>query len=206
MKIVLIRHGDATDAEGRAIGHCDLPLSASGGADIVALARHWAGPPPAAIWCSDLARAADSAALFAAALGGPTPIRDPRLRELCFGQIDGLRWDDPQVAENPAARAWLDDWQQLAPPGGETLAAVHTRLRAFRAELPTRGTQLVFSHATPLRLWLLDALGWPSSRLFELAIPTASASGLRRCSAGFEVSFAGQRKPDFRTFLTDPSE
>lgn len=206
MKIVLIRHGDADGAEGRAIGHIDLPLSAGGRADLLALAAHWSGPPPDAVWTSDLQRAHDSARLWSARLGAPEPRVDPRLRELSLGAIEGLRWEDPRVGEDPQVRAWLDDWTRLAPPGGETLADLAARLQDFRSRLPTRGTVVVFSHATPIRLWLSERLGWPPERLFDLELPTASASGLRQRSAGFEVSFIGQREPDFRTFLTDSSE
>ncbi|MCU0756652.1 MAG: histidine phosphatase family protein [Xanthomonadales bacterium] len=206
MKIVLIRHGDAEGAHGHAIGQTDLPLSLRGREDIAALAEHWPGPPPDAVWSSDLIRAVDSARLWCKRVGGPTPHIDPRLRELSLGDIEGLRWEDPRVSDDPQVRAWLDDWVHLAPPGGETLTALEARLQAFRATLPTAGTVVVFSHATPIRLWLGGVLGWPRTRLFELELPTASASALHRHSSGFEVSFAGQREPDFRAFLTDTSE
>lgn len=206
MKIVLIRHGDADGAHGRAIGQTDLPLSDSGRQDVERLAARWVGPPPATILSSDLHRALDSARVLAERIGGPAPVTDPRLRELSLGAIDGLCWDDPRVADDPAVRGWLEDWTQLAPPGGETLAEVHDRLDACRASLPDQGTVVIVSHATPIRLWLAECLDWPRSRLFEVELPTASASGLRRRSAGFEVSFAGQRDPDFRTFLTDAIE
>lgn len=206
MKIVLIRHGEAEGAVGRAIGHTDLPLSTAGRAAVATLADRWLGPPPTAIHCSDLARAAESARILAEHVGGPAPLADSRLRELSLGDIDGGRWDDPRLAEAPGVRAWLEDWTTLAPPGGETLLQVHERLAAFRAALPGAGTLVIVSHATPIRLWLADLLGWPWSRLFDLELPTASASGLRRRSAGFEVSFSGQREPDFRTFLTDAIE
>lgn len=206
MKIVLIRHGDADGAHARAIGQTDLPLSAAGRADLLALAERWCGPPPDAVWSSDLLRALDSARLWSERVGAPEPQIDPRLRELSLGSIEGLRWEDPRVSDDPQVRAWLDDWVQLAPPGGETLADLAQRLQDFRSTLPTYGTLVVFSHATPIRLWITELLGWPRSRLFDLELPTASASALRRHSAGFEVSFAGQREPDFRTFLTDTSE
>ncbi len=206
MKIVLIRHGDAEGAHGRAIGQTDLPLSTAGRADVADLADRWIGPPPLAIHTSDLARAAESAQILSQRLGGPAPEADSRLRELSLGEIDGGRWDDPRVAEAPTVRAWLQDWTTLAPPGGETLMQVRERLDAFRATLPTAGTVVIVSHATPIRLWLAELLDWPWSRLFDLELPTASASGLRRRSVGFEVSFAGQREPDFRPFLTDTSE
>lgn len=206
MKIVLIRHGDAEGAHGRAIGQTDLPLSTSGRADLLALVEQWSGPPPDVVWSSDLQRAVDSARLWSERLGAPEPQIDPRLRELSLGTIEGLRWEDPRVGDDPMVRAWLDDWTRLAPPGGETLVDLAARLQDFRRLLPTRGTVVVFSHATPIRLWLCEQLGWRHERLFELELPTASASGLRQRSAGFEVSFVGQREPDFRTFLTDSSE
>jgi broad specificity phosphatase PhoE len=206
VKIVLIRHGDAEGAEGRAIGQTDLPLSIRGREDIAALARKWSGAPPDAVWSSDLRRAVDSAALWSEHVGGPPPRIDPRLRELSLGVIDGLGWGDPRVVDDPRVRAWLEDWVHLAPPGGETLEALEERLQDFRATLPREGTVVVFSHATPIRWWIRGLLGWSPARLFDLELPTASASGLRRHSSGFEVSFVGQREPDFRAFLTDTSE
>ena len=129
-RLLLLRHGESTwNAEGRWQGWADPPLSEEGREAAEVAARWLAAGGIDAVACSDLRRAADTAAVIAAASGAATPYRDARLRERDMGCWSGLR--TPDIAERwPGV---LDAWQAGAldrPPGGESTASVLARARA----------------------------------------------------------------------------
>ena len=80
-RLVLVRHGETEwNAAGRLQGAIDVPLSERGRWQAQCVARRLREEPLAAVVASDLARAMQTAAPLAAALGLPvTP--EPRLRE-----------------------------------------------------------------------------------------------------------------------------
>ncbi len=73
---------------------------------------------------------------------------DPRLLELDFGAWEGLPWDD---VPRPALDAWAADPWRFAPPGGESGAALVSRVRAFHDALPP-GDHIVIAHGGPLKV------------------------------------------------------
>jgi len=83
-------HATSVDNQaGRASGHADVSLSEQGREEARSLARHYAAIPVDAVFCSDLRRAADTAALvFGACLGSDVSITpDTRLREFDYGAL-----------------------------------------------------------------------------------------------------------------------
>jgi probable phosphoglycerate mutase len=93
------------------------------------------------VWSSDLRRAVVTARL---AFGEPQ--RDPRLRELHFGILEGLPWQRLPAPHQEA----LDRFADLAPPGGETTEELRRRVAAFLDRLPS-GRHLVFTHGGVIR-------------------------------------------------------
>jgi alpha-ribazole phosphatase len=63
---------------------------------------------------------------------------DAALREMDFGAWDGQRWEAIGAA---ALDAWLADFAHHAPGGGESLAALLERVRAWQA--PVEGVSVV---------------------------------------------------------------
>ena len=100
-----------------------------------------AGESFAGAWSSDLWRARRTAQL---AWGDATP--DPRLREINFGQLEGLPWLTLEGVYKQSLAAFAG----FAPPGGETLEAMRERVRAFLAGLPP-GRHLIFTHGGVIR-------------------------------------------------------
>ena len=102
-RLVLLRHGRTEwNDSGRAQGHADVPLDDVGLAQAKEVAPVLAALRPVAVWSSDLARAAGTAAAVAAECGLGT-VLDPRLREFDVGpNRQGL------TAEQLAERAGIN--------------------------------------------------------------------------------------------------
>lgn len=151
----LLRHGEtAWSREGRFCGHRDEALTPGGRAQGRAVGEALAGSAFEAIWTSDLRRTIETARLALAAMGSEavaTP--DARLRELDFGEMEGLRWDNLDAERREALLAF----DTFAAPGGGSVAAMRERVRAFVRGLGT-GRHLVVTHGGVIRV-LLRELG-----------------------------------------------
>lgn len=172
-RVHLIRHGEvAGEGARRYLGRTDLPMSATGVAQIEALAAILAEAPPFdAVWCSDLVRSRRTAEILAAAHGAPIRV-DPRLREIDMGAWEGLdraavAADDP---DGWAARG--RDLLRFRPPGGESFADVFERLLSVWAQIERSADDAriaIAGHAGVNRLLICRALGLEPARLFRLA-------------------------------------
>jgi broad specificity phosphatase PhoE len=90
--ILLARHAETSwNRQGRFQGHADPPLSDAGREQARALAMELDGTPPAAVFASDLRRAAETAEIVAEHFGVPV-LTDPELREVDVGEWSGLTW------------------------------------------------------------------------------------------------------------------
>lgn len=142
-RLIFLRHGETDwNAEGRLQGQRDIPLNARGREQADQAGRKLArllGPvglkDPQIGWCaSPLSRATQTLQLAreAAGLGAGAPNEDfaidARLKELTFGEWEGLTWPEVQ-ARSPLAAQWRegDKWN-FQPPGGESYAMLAERL------------------------------------------------------------------------------
>lgn len=184
--VYLVRHGRAEGCAGRCVGHHDAPLSADGLAEVRRLRDAWRGPVPRAVFASDLARAAASAAALAEpfALGVR---RDRRLREMHFGAWDGRTWDELDESDGGRLRAWMDRWTTRRTPGGEGFADVIARVGAWAdetlrlapaASAAGDGPLLVVAHAGSIRALLCRLTGLPRRLAFTLRLDHARVTGL----------------------------
>jgi probable phosphoglycerate mutase len=105
-----------------------------------------------AVWSSDLTRAVT----FAELVVGEARI-DHRLRELDFGSLEGMTWDE---CDPPTQRA-LAGFDGFAAPDGESVAELTARALEFITGLE-EGRHLVFTHGGPIRL-LTRYCGEPAS-------------------------------------------
>jgi len=142
-RILFVRHGETDyNSEGRLQGQRDIPLNGRGRAQASAIGRALRTAMPEAIAAleaaeafvaSPLARTRETMELARAGLALP-PERyglEPALKELTFGEWEGLTW--PQVwSRDPAgARAREADKWNFAPPGGESYAMLAQRLQPW---------------------------------------------------------------------------
>ena len=179
MRLYLVRHGAAVDVEGRCIGHCDVPLSAAG-AESIGCVSEWLPERPDRIISSDLARAQASAHLLAQRWNRFVAI-DARLREMNFGEWEGIRWDELERRDSTRLAAWMTDWVRVRAPGGESFEDVVARSGAWFDEAQSAWlgeTVVVVAHAGSIRAMLCIWLGLPLEWAFRLQTGLASVSVL----------------------------
>lgn len=172
LHLTLVRHGaTAWNDGGRWQGTTDNPLAASGEAQASALAPRFEGQAFELAFSSDLTRAVQTAELV---LPGHPLILDPRLREIHFGQFEGLKV--PEMQRHPEYPVWQADPWRVGPPGGESLAEVAARLRAWVEDL-SGGRVIAFSHSVAIRTLLVDLFGWPLMPQPDYPVPYAFRLG-----------------------------
>jgi broad specificity phosphatase PhoE len=149
IELVFETHSITEDNEqGRATGWLPGRLSPRGRALAGELGLRRAGDGISAVFSSDLARAAETAAIAFGA--GPIPVLlDWRLRECDYGQRNGM----PSAQLHAARRDHLDE----PYPGGESWRQAVDRVGRFLADLPLRwdGQRVVIIGHVATR-WSLD--------------------------------------------------
>ncbi len=177
--LYLIRHGEtAWNADGRFQGQHDVPLNDTGLRQATDTGAALARVPFAAVYTSDLARAAQTAAQVAAP-HGLTLRADPRLRELHFGA-----WETHTMAEIGAAHpellaAWHTNPLHVRLPGGETLAEMQLRVAAALTDIVAAHpdeTVAVIGHGGTVRALIVTALGADLSVFRRLRFDNCSIS------------------------------
>ncbi|MDX6421295.1 MAG: hypothetical protein QOG28_5915, partial [Trebonia sp.] len=127
----LVRHGESTwNTAGLAQGHNDeAELTERGRRQVAEAAAQFGYRPVRAIYASDLRRARQTAAAFAAVLG-LTVYADTRLRERSLGVLEGV----PSTALGPSVTG-LDGGRVVdpdaRPAGGESVREMYQRAAAF---------------------------------------------------------------------------
>lgn len=163
-RLVLWRHGrTAWNEQGRAQGQRDVPLDEVGAEQARSAAARLAALSPTRIVCSDLSRATATAAELAE-LTGLTPVHDVRLREIAFGEREGLTYAE-SMARFPDQMSRWEVSDDVRFPGGETYAHTADRfaaaLRDVAADLAGGELVVVASHGGAMRVGAARFLGFP---------------------------------------------
>jgi len=161
-RLILVRHGDTVaGSRQRYWGRTDVALSDHGLHQAECVAVRLAGEPLAAVYASDLIRAARSAQIIAAPHGLPvTPC--PELREIDFGEIEGLTFGEAEAKFPEVTRRWAAREPNLAFPGGEDVDTFSRRVSAFMARLKSHDeseTLAVVAHSGTLRNLTTQLMG-----------------------------------------------
>jgi len=154
--LVLCRHADPSRPE-QALG----------------LARALANVPLTTVYSSPLDRARDTAAALTEGLGR-APIVVDDLREIDFGEVDGLGFDD---LPDELQAGLLHEPTRVRFPGGETWAELRSRVcRALDAIVASHPHEVVavVSHAGPIRAALATWLRMADETVFRLDQRNAS--------------------------------
>ncbi|HTF08760.1 MAG TPA: histidine phosphatase family protein [Asanoa sp.] len=180
--VVLARHGrTAWHHPVRYTGRSDVPLDEVGVAQAARLGAWAAGAGFAALACSQLQRARDTAAAVTATTGLAALV-DPRLRELDFGVAEGQTLDELRAADASSVARFEADPAAGHFPGGEPPTEAVDRALAALTELATAyaGQQvLVVAHSTLIRLVTCAVLGVPLAdyrRKLPALDPTATTT------------------------------
>jgi len=178
-RLILVRHGSTEHSPRlRFSGRNDLPLDATGEQQAAQLAaRVRAFGEASAIVSSPLLRARQTAQAIAARLGVQVESNDD-LAELDFGTFEGKTSAEVQLDQPAELAAWLAS-PEVAPPGGESFAALARRVRRGRdAVIAAHGGQtvVVVTHVTPIKTLIRLALDAPPVSMFRIFLDTASIS------------------------------
>ena len=157
-RLVLCRHGEAEGVAGRFCGAFDPPLSAEGRRQAERLAAAFRE----FVVCTSPARRA----LETARVITPEPIVDPDLREIDFGQADGLTHDEAAARWPDLYGEWLSAPTEVCFPGGEPFADFRARVLSALERIDRDA--VVVTHAGVIRTALAHWLAMPDEALFRI--------------------------------------
>jgi alpha-ribazole phosphatase len=181
-QLFLLRHG-MTTGHGRYCGSTDVALTQEGWRQM------WAAVDSGQwdrIVSSPLRRCLEFATSLAERLHLPVST-EARLRELHFGEWEGVSVDELLINQPEALRLFWEDPGRHAPPGAEQLAAACTRVLSFWDEATTGATEervLAVTHGGPMRILRAELTALPRERLLEIDVPYATLWDTRAFMAG----------------------
>jgi len=162
LNLYLVRHGQTDYSLGNKFcGSIDPPLNATGLAMAEAIGARYGRQRWAAIYASPRLRTRQTAAPTARAAGVEVQIEDG-LREIAYGEWEGLAEADVERDQPERFHAWAAHPGRVSPPGGETAVEIAARATAAVDAIRARhgaGDVLVVSHKATLRVLICALLG-----------------------------------------------
>jgi broad specificity phosphatase PhoE len=162
MNLYMVRHGQTVSSrENRFSGSSDPPLTEVGEAMAQAFATAYAPVAWDAIYTSPMLRTRQTADALCR-LTGVQPIVEDGLKEIGYGEWEGLKQDEVKERWPEAYQYSADDVASRGTPGGDT--AFHVAARAMRVvetirSNHERGNVLLVSHKATLRVITCALLG-----------------------------------------------
>jgi len=156
-KLFLARHAlTGSHTDGRLLGATDPPLSDIGERQAAALGGTLRRRNPERCLCSPLQRASRTAELA----GLPTEI-EPDLREVDFGQWEGMTFAEIAAADPEGAERWATFDLDFAFPGGDRLDDFLSRVSDLAGRLAADPAQriAVVTHGGVIRAMICHLLG-----------------------------------------------
>jgi len=177
--VLLLRHGEPeVQSRDRCYGRLDVGLSPRGLEQATRAAAFLQEVGIAAVYASPRRRAVESARPLAQPRGLAVKM-DPDLREIDFGALEGLTYDEARIRYPEIYSAWMERPTEVTFPGGEGYAQLRarvigalTRLRRAHAG----ATFAVVAHGGVTRTVLATSLGLPDAHIFRLAQDYAALS------------------------------
>lgn len=178
LHLMLVRHGVTEwNVQRRFQGQSDVPLSEFGKKQAELIAERLAGQTIHAVYASDLKRAWETASLIVKK-NGLEILSEPRLRELKFGILEGLTFDEAEAQYPEMIAAWLDDFSNT-PEGGETIDLFNARIVSLLEDLKQKHDEqviLLVGHGGSLSEILRVILGLSREKRWYLEMENASLS------------------------------
>jgi alpha-ribazole phosphatase len=167
--LLLIRHAE-TDMTGRFCGHSDPELNERGHQQLTGVVDRLSECAIRRIYTSDLRRARQTAEAIASHYGIGFEVR-PGLREIHFGQWEGLSWTEIEACDPVLAKIWAERYPNSTAPGGESLQQFERRVLAESAFLFAAAAECpiaVVAHAGFIRVLLTNFYGVPEEEAWKL--------------------------------------
>ena len=163
MDLTLIRHTKVNTKEGVCYGHTDVGLAPSFEKEKKGIQKKLSHGSFDVVYASPLSRCKKLAeGLFQ----NKEIIFDERLKELNFGDWEGLHWDDISTSEE--AEAFFKDYINTACPGGESYQDMLKRVTEFHTEIKGKHEKVaIVSHGGPIRAILCIIEGITPKKAFE---------------------------------------
>jgi broad specificity phosphatase PhoE len=187
--VYLARHGQtAYNLEGRFQGQLPVPLDDTGRAQAAELAEHALMGDFAALWCSPLLRARETADIVASRVG-IQPREDPRLMETDAGDWTNLSFVEVQAHAPELFAAFAAGDPSFAFPGGESFGQQEVRVAAALEDVEKDALPaLVVCHGMVIRAalsvrvgkWLPGGQRVPNAAIIALDPTDAELAALGR--------------------------
>jgi broad specificity phosphatase PhoE len=178
LHLILVRHGETEwNLQRRYQGQSDVPLSEFGRQQAELIAKRLAGHTIDAVYASDLKRAWETAGVISEKCGLEIA-SEPRLRELKFGILEGLTFDEAEAQHPEMIAAWLEDFNNT-PQGAETIDLFNTRIISLLDDLIRKHDEqvvLLVGHGGSLSEILRVVLELPPDKRWYLELENASLS------------------------------
>jgi probable phosphoglycerate mutase len=187
MRVYLARHGETTwNLEGRYQGRRESALTSLGMQQAFALAGAMAERGVRRVVSSPLLRCAATAQPTAERLNLALA-HDDRLLEIEHGTWNGRLRDEIAANDPERYRAWRESPATVAFAGGETLAQVRDRWRAFAASFVPDTPALVVTHDAVVRVALVDLLGRDLDAFWNVHVENGAYAVLERTADGWTL-------------------
>jgi len=184
-ELIFIRHAE-TDMAGTFCGHSNPDLNQAGHLQIKELLKSIRNEDICAVYTSDLRRAHATAKAIAEMFAVGCHV-SAALREINFGQWEGLAWDEIERKDPIYSRRWVTEYPDLPAPGGEILCEFERRALNQVEQLSAEAVRCnrsiaVVTHAGVLRTILTkvrglsEELAWQQTKTFCSVIRHATAA------------------------------
>jgi alpha-ribazole phosphatase len=166
-RVLFIRHAE-TEMAGRYCGHSDPDLNAQGRAQLSRLAHLLADEMLDTVYSSDLRRATSTAHAIGAGRNIPQVLR-PALREIDFGDWEGMRWEEIERLDPEYALNWVKSYPNLPALSGESFEDFERRVLTEVNHLMdrSRGPIAVVTHGGVLRVVLRHLCGYSEPKAWQ---------------------------------------
>jgi broad specificity phosphatase PhoE len=148
LRLYVVRHGETDyNRDGIFQGTSDIPLNENGVKQAHDIAEILRGTQFIAAYCSPLSRTLVTCEIILA--GKRPPTRDERLREVYFGEWEGVHRDEIERRWSQQFSNYYSSIGDFEAPGGEGLAEARDRVGEFLNELVNRhpdGDVLIVGH------------------------------------------------------------
>ncbi len=178
-RLLLVRHGETElQSSQRYWGKTDVDLGPIGLHQAEQLRDRLAMEKIDAIYTSELKRAAETAAVIAGRHNLKV-VPCPELREVDFGRLEGLEFNEIQQQFPEIEKMWVTRDPALVYPEGESLAGFEERVAGFISRLQNHRqdeTVLVVAHAGVVRTLICQLLTLGMQNRWSLRIDLGSLS------------------------------
>lgn len=191
-RLLLVRHGETDwNRQHRHQGQRDIPLNDLGRRQVLAVSKRLANEPIKAIYASDLKRAWDTATAISTFHDGVKIDKEIRLREMNFGEWEGLTWSEIQASEPSVIDNWSKYLAEPGPPGGENIVRFARRIQDAIDEIinchPDENV-LVVAHGGTLMVLVCLMLDHPIEKYWQFRVDKASLSEIDVFSDGVIIN------------------